>query len=208
MTNRERIRNQLQAIKFEDRIPNVIGNLNEIDPTGEIELELRLEDIGIDQPEHIETFKALSLDDQIRASEALIKREKDGKNQYPTSIDNADLIRRLKALLSFIVPTPPAENAKGNEMNIRSTGIFRSSLNSGSYVILETSTNQFCTFNAVGVDLQTKRIFGEDHQKRGILEDLDIEISDETGIDEIDEILIEMAKDEFAEVVPLEEISA
>ena len=87
---------------------------------------------------------------------------------------------------------------------IRETGIFRSSINS-SQIILETSTNQFCTFKSVVVNLSDSQIFGDEHNKRGILEDIGVEISDETDIADIDQILIDIAKDEFAEVIPLHE---
>ena len=108
MTNRERIRNTLQAHRFENVVHDFVSNLNEVDPTGEIELELRLEDIGLDKPKQLENFKGLYIDDQITVVKGLIQREKDRKEQYPTSTDNADLIRRLKALLSFLLPEKPA----------------------------------------------------------------------------------------------------
>ena len=107
MTNKERILYTLQASKFENVVHNFIRNLNEVDPTGDIELECRLEDIGIDKPEQIETFKGFILDDQITVVKGLIQREQDRKERYTTSLDNADLIRRLNALLSFLIPSTP-----------------------------------------------------------------------------------------------------
>ena len=87
---------------------------------------------------------------------------------------------------------------------IRETGVFKSAINQ-SQIILETSTNQFCTFNSIVVDLSDSTIFGDEGNKRGILEDIGVEFSEETHITDIDEILIDIAKEEFAEVIPLDE---
>ena len=80
---------------------------------------------------------------------------------------------------------------------IRETGIFRSKINDANHIVLETSCNQFCTFNAVGVSLQDNRVFGDEDNKRGILEDLDIDFNDET---DLDEVLIDIAQEEFSEI--------
>ena len=106
-TNRETVQNNLQAIKFENRLHTAILNLNEVDTTGEIELEERLKDIGIETSEHIQNFKDLPFDDQIEVVEALIQRQEDLKAKFPTSTNNADLIRRLKALYDFMMPEKP-----------------------------------------------------------------------------------------------------
>ena len=104
MKNRERILKTLQASRYENDVHANISNLNAIDPAGELELELRLENIGM-EGEEIERFKAMYFDDQIAVIKALIQRESERKKAFKSSVDNADLIRRLNALLSFICPT-------------------------------------------------------------------------------------------------------
>ena len=97
MTAKERIKATLDSLKFENRVHEIHKNLNELDPTGSIELSLRLEDIGMP---HIDAFMELSLDEQVSVLRAAMEKH----------LRDTDLHRRLEACLDFIVPAPPVES--------------------------------------------------------------------------------------------------